>query len=81
MSRTPTVIVGGIGGSGTRLIAMILASLGLNIGNDLNEAYDNLTFTLLFKRQNILEISDNENGFKCAPLFIVRSYPCSLFGV
>ena len=60
MSKTPTVIVGGIGGSGTRLIAMILASLGLNIGNDLNEAYDNLTFTLLFKRQNILEISDNE---------------------
>jgi hypothetical protein len=46
-----------VGGSGTRVIAMILASLGLNIGNNLNQALDNLIFTLLFKRIDILNIS------------------------
>ena len=56
----PNIVIGGVGGSGTRLIAMIVASLGLNIGNDLNESFDNLTFTLLFKRHNILKISDEE---------------------
>jgi hypothetical protein len=60
MSIDPYICVGGIGGSGTRVIAMILASLGLNMGNDLNEAFDNLTFTLLFKRKDILDISDTE---------------------
>ena len=54
---SPYICVGGIGGSGTRVIAMILSSIGINMGNDLNEAFDNLTFTLLFKRQNI---SDDE---------------------
>ena len=49
MNDQPLICVGGVGGSGTRVIAMILASLGLNIGNNLNEALDNLTFTLLFK--------------------------------
>ena len=33
----PNIIIGGVGGSGTRLIAMLLASLGLNIGNDIND--------------------------------------------
>jgi hypothetical protein len=47
--ESPYVVVGGVGGSGTRLIASILATLGLNIGTDLNEAYDNLSFTLLYK--------------------------------
>ena len=56
----PNIVIGGVGGSGTRLIAMILASLGLNIGNDLNESYDNLTFTLFFKRRDILNISNEE---------------------
>lgn len=56
----PLVSIGGIGGSGTRVIAMILASLGLNIGNDLNQAFDNLTFTLLFKKKDIQDISEIE---------------------
>jgi len=50
----PYVVVGGVGGSGTRLISSILATLGLNIGSDLNEAYDNLSFTLLYKHLNTL---------------------------
>jgi hypothetical protein len=57
MNNNPFICVGGIGVSGTRVIAMILSSLGINMGNDLNQAFDNLTYTLLFKRK---DISDNE---------------------
>jgi len=56
----PNIVIGGVGGSGTRVVAMILASLGLDIGNDINESFDNLTFTLFFKRKDILKISDEE---------------------
>lgn len=44
------VAIGGIGGSGTRIIAEILIQLGFYLGEDLNSARDNLWFTLLFKR-------------------------------
>jgi hypothetical protein len=44
------VAIGGVGGSGTRVVAEILKLLGFYIGNDLNSANDNLWFTLLFKR-------------------------------
>jgi hypothetical protein len=54
----PYVVVGGVGGSGTRMIASILATLGLNIGTDLNEAYDNLSYTLLFKREQTLDMDN-----------------------
>ena len=56
----PPIAVGGIGGSGTRLIADCLRELDLFIGGDLNPAYDNLWFTLLFKHQDVLAISDAE---------------------
>lgn len=45
------VVVGGIGGSGTRVIAEILMELNFYIGNDLNGSLDNLAYTLLFKRR------------------------------
>lgn len=57
--RAP-VAVGGIGGSGTRVVAAILKELGFYIGGDLNDANDNLWFTLLFKRRNILSENDTE---------------------
>ena len=44
------VVIGGLGGSGTRVVAEILHRAGLFIGGDLNGALDNLWFTLLFKR-------------------------------
>jgi hypothetical protein len=44
------LVVGGIGGSGTRVVAQILAEMGFYLGADLNTALDNLWFTLLFKR-------------------------------
>ena len=52
--------VGGVGGSGTRLIAAILQELGFYLGRDLNEPLDNLWFTLLFKRQAALDWSYTE---------------------
>ncbi len=49
----PPVAIGGVGGSGTRLIASIVIKLGYYLGTDLNEANDNLWFTLLFKRAEL----------------------------
>ncbi|MFC1601847.1 sulfotransferase, partial [Candidatus Sumerlaeota bacterium] len=54
------IAVGGMGGSGTRLIAQILEQLGYFLGGDFNRAQDNLWFTLLFKRSDILTVPDAE---------------------
>jgi Sulfotransferase family len=50
LDRFSPVAIGGIGGSGTRLVAQILIEAGFHLGSDLNAANDNLWFTLLFKR-------------------------------
>lgn len=44
------VVIGGLGGSGTRVIADMLLRLGYDLGSSLNQALDNLWFTLLLKR-------------------------------
>lgn len=44
------IAIGGVGGSGTRVVAEILIQLGFYLGKELNPASDNLWFTLLFKR-------------------------------
>ena len=46
------VAVGGVGGSGTRVIAGFLQALGVYIGDELNPPLDNRWFTLLFKRRS-----------------------------
>lgn len=56
----PPVAIGGVGGSGTRLVAQFLVDLGFFLGADLNESNDNLWFTLLFKRCEILRVPDEE---------------------
>ncbi len=62
----PPVAVGGVGGSGTRVVAQILLDRGVDLGPDLNEALDNLWFTLLFVRPGwlpgALEGSDGALG-------------------
>jgi len=63
MSDTPflgPVAVGGIGGSGTRIVASLIQELGFYIGSDLNKSMDNLWFTLLFKRPRWYISSDEE---------------------
>lgn len=54
----PPVVVGGIGGSGTRLIAAALKELGFYMGGDLNSKLDNRWFTLLFRRMEVLDSTD-----------------------
>lgn len=44
------IAVGGLGGSGTRVIARMLQLLDIYVGGSLNSKLDNLWFTLLFKR-------------------------------
>jgi len=51
----PPVAIGGIGGSGTRLVAELLIRLGIFMGGDLNGANDNLWYTLLFKRRELVD--------------------------
>lgn len=41
--------IGGVGGSGTRVVAAAAIALGVSMGHDLNDPLDNLGFTLLFK--------------------------------
>lgn len=55
----PPVAIGGVGGSGTRLVAEWLKSLGVFIGSDLNVSNDTLWFTLLFKHAGILHCGDD----------------------
>ena len=54
------VAIGGVGGSGTRLVAELVRGLGVHIGGDLNGANDLLWFTLLFKREEVLDCDDAE---------------------
>jgi hypothetical protein len=54
MHRYP-VAIGGVGGSGTRLIAGMVQDLGYYMGSDQNKALDNLWFTLLFKRLELFD--------------------------
>jgi Sulfotransferase family len=65
------VAVGGIGGSGTRVVAALLMLLGYYLGDDLNEPIDNLWFTLLFKRRSSLSDSDPVFGH-LLKLFVSR---------
>lgn len=65
------VAVGGVGGSGTRLIAQVLLELGYYLGGDLNESLDNLWFTLLFKRREVLDL-DAEGFAEALAVFVAR---------
>lgn len=60
------VAIGGVGGSGTRVVAALLQRLGYYIGADVNKALDNLWFTLLFKRRAILLETHSEFSELCA---------------
>ena len=64
------VVVGALGGSGTRSLATALDSLGIYVGASLNRAHDNLWFTLLCKRPHWLP--DKLAGERPSPE-IVRS--------
>lgn len=54
------IIIGGLGGSGTRLVVNLLRKMGVHFGGELNDSLDNLWFSLLFVRRTILLKSDEE---------------------
>ena len=43
------LVIGAVGGSGTRVVAAIFREAGVYLGKDLNKPHDNLVFTRLFK--------------------------------
>lgn len=58
MTTPKPIAIGGVGGSGTRLLAAILMELGVSFPGPLNASLDNLWFTLLFKRRGALVDAD-----------------------
>jgi hypothetical protein len=52
------LVVGGVGGSGTRVVALILQHMGFYIGAYLNRADDNIWFDTMFNRPNWLRSAD-----------------------
>jgi hypothetical protein len=54
------VAIGGVGGSGTRVVAAALSSAGWYLGGDLNDAVDNLWFTTLFKHVDAVSMPDDD---------------------
>jgi hypothetical protein len=60
MDNSP-VIVGGIGGSGTRLITQVLQNQGVYMGGKfMNESMDDTLFTFLFKRCDSMQLTDDQ---------------------
>ena len=58
--NTSPIVIGGIGGSGTRVIADILMHAGIYLGSNLNQSLDNLLFTVLLKRIELFEKKEKE---------------------
>ncbi|HZF99528.1 MAG TPA: hypothetical protein VEY71_00925, partial [Chitinophagales bacterium] len=66
------VAIGGLGGSGTRVAARMLREGGLYTGNALNDADDNLWFTLLFRRPETIKDPDDARLMPLLDLFEAR---------
>jgi Sulfotransferase family len=53
--RAGPVVIGGVGGSGTRVVAQMMLDVGFHMGNDINDTLDDLWFNFLFFRPKWLE--------------------------
>jgi len=62
---TPFVAIGGLGGSGTRVVAQIVQKMGFYLGPVLNPQLDNLLFTLLFKRRDWIAAFPQDSEVNC----------------
>ncbi|MFX0093126.1 MAG: sulfotransferase [Candidatus Hodarchaeota archaeon] len=59
------VVIAGVGGSGTRVVAKIVSELGFFLGYDLNDFHDNLWYNSLFKRyKRSYRIKNHTSGIK-----------------
>ena len=69
--------VGGLGGSGTSLVAATLRDHNIHIGNTLNRSLDNLFFSLLFRRPSwFIEFPSNAVIVEAIDIYI-RNMLCS----
>ena len=69
------VAIGGVGGSGTRLVAQILIQLGFNLGEHLNQALDNKWFSFLFKRHRLFgKLSDQTDFDMSVAVFLSATF-------
>lgn len=62
----PTLAIGGVGGSGTRLIAEMATKLGFGGGEDINGSGDNLWHTLLFKQREVVDLAPSDVDARAA---------------
>lgn len=75
-SASSPVVVGGLGGSGTRAVAAILNELDFYIGSYLNPQLDNLWFTFLLRRPASIRSFDSPEIERALKLFdsVMKSY-------
>lgn len=59
------IVIGGLGGSGTRLVVSLLRRMGVRFDGELNDSLDNLWFSLLFVRRSVLLKSDEDMEKLC----------------
>ena len=64
VSDAAPVVVGGVGGSGTRVVAQLLTDAGVQMGGDINKSLDDLTFTVLFKRKRLWPLAEHLDELK-----------------
>jgi hypothetical protein len=82
MSNKGSIIaIGGLGGSGTRLIANFFLESGFNLGDCLNGARDNLVFTGLFKSPIYYRERSTFSNKRKISLFLdyMQSTHCSIY--
>jgi hypothetical protein len=71
-TKLAPIVIGGSGGSGTRVVAEILIRSGVYLGCDLNKSNDNLLFTYFFKRSNLILGRGEQRVLECKRLFTLH---------
>ena len=72
MNNKPPIIISGLGGSGTRVVAEIFMHVGVFLGSDLNNSLDNLFFTFLFKHPHKFTFPNSQQASLVHQLFDVH---------
>lgn len=58
INMQPKIFIGGVGGSGTRVLCAIAQRLGIHMGSDFNKAQDALWFSLLYMHPGMMTCSE-----------------------